>query len=213
MPDVSVGEGLGLSGHWGAEGGRVGRWLPVTPLPLGQDNGFPHTVQRPRPQHSLGVSAGRAGSRGSGLPRACSRVLALWQLVPRVRAAAVKLGWGWGVRVGLALRVELAQRCTARGRCGLQEGRPAEEGASSSAWGSHLVRMDGGREEAAEVGEKLLGPPLRQQGGLGGNRTEAWGSSVPAALPPVAASSHQTLTLLCPRLGDGGSQARGFLLS
>lgn len=142
-----------------------------------------------------------------------AEALALWQLVPRVRAAAVKLGWGWGVRVGLALRVELAQRCTARGRWGLQEGRPAEEGTSSSAWGSHLVRMDGGREEAAEVGEKLLGPPLQQQGGLGGDRTEAWGSSVPAALPPVAASSHQTLTLLCPRSGDGGSQARGFLLS
>ena len=142
-----------------------------------------------------------------------AEALALWQLVPRVRAAAVKLGWGWGVRVGLALRVELAQRCTARGRWGLQEGRPAEEGTSSSAWGSHLVRMDGGREEAAEVGEKLLGPPLQQQGGRGGDRTEAWGSSVPAALPPVAASSHQTLTLLCPRSGDGGSQARGFLLS
>lgn len=62
-----------------------------------------------------------------------AEALALWQLVPRVRAAAVKLGWGWGVRVGLALRVELAQTCTARGRWGLQEGRPAEEGISSSA--------------------------------------------------------------------------------
>lgn len=202
MPDASVGEQLGLSGHGGR--GRVGRRLPVTLLPWGQDDGLPRSVQRPCPQHSLGAAAGRAGGRDSGLPRAWSSVLALWQLVPRVRAAAVKLGWGWGVRVGLALKAELAQRCAARGRWGPQEGRPAEEGAPSAVWGSHLVRMDGGREEAPAVGEQLLGPPLQQQGGLRGGQRP--GLQCPCSSAPGAASP--TRSSPCSAPGQGAEDPR-----
>lgn len=50
---------------------------------------------------------------------------------------------------------------------------------------SHRVGLNGGRKEALEVREKLLGPPFQQQGdlGMGQGLSAEHGLSAPAALP------------------------------
>lgn len=57
---------------------------------------------------------------------------------------------------------------------------------------SHLVGLNGGREEAPEGGEKVLGPLFQQQGDLGQDRASelSMEPSTLAALPWVGSTPH-----------------------
>lgn len=82
-------------------------------------------------------------------------------------------------RTGLARRwVEGGGRAWLSGQISAQDLQQREDGGHKKvapgrevplgrARGSHLVGPNGGRKEASEVGKRLLGPPLHQEGDLG----------------------------------------------